>query len=140
LESSPTKKHSSSFLSDESSLPILQSWISHSDASFHRFDPEEAAEIRHALLTWYYEHRRKLPWRGDAPPYDGSTAGINSNNNNNSNSTDNTNTINRSKKQKAKTVLKNENNHSHAQIEQSAYGTWVSEIMLQQTRVEAVIP
>ena len=31
-------------------------------------------------------------------------------------------------------------NNDHKKIEISAYGIWVSEIMLQQTRVEAVIP
>ena len=30
---------------------------------------EEVWAIRQALLAWYRAHRRKLPWRGDPPPY-----------------------------------------------------------------------
>lgn len=59
---------------------ILYQWACHDDASFHNFSPEEASEIRESLLDWYRDNRRKLPWRGDPPPYDGSTAGVNSNN------------------------------------------------------------
>ena len=47
----------------------------------------ELPRLRHALLGWYEEHRRELPWRADADPY----------------------------------------------------RVWVSEIMLQQTRVAAVL-
>jgi A/G-specific adenine glycosylase len=49
--------------------------------------PAALRKLRHALLTWYEEHRRELPWRRDADPY----------------------------------------------------RVWVSEIMLQQTRVAAVV-
>src|SRR5664279_3557179 len=49
--------------------------------------PAAIRKLRHALLTWYEEHRRELPWRRDADPY----------------------------------------------------RVWVSEIMLQQTRVAAVM-
>ena len=49
--------------------------------------PAAVRKLRHALLTWYDEHRRELPWRRDA----------------------------------------------------DAYRVWVSEIMLQQTRVAAVV-
>jgi A/G-specific adenine glycosylase len=49
--------------------------------------PAALRKLRHALLTWYEEHRRELPWRRDAHPY----------------------------------------------------RVWVSEIMLQQTRVAAVM-
>src|ERR1022692_4043368 len=59
--------------------------------SSHRMDqrltPAALRKLRHALLTWYEEHRRELPWRCDADPY----------------------------------------------------RVWVSEIMLQQTRVAAVV-
>ena len=53
----------------------------------HRLTPAALRKLRHALLTWYDEHRRELPWRRDADPY----------------------------------------------------RVWVSEIMLQQTRVAAVL-
>ncbi|CAB9522565.1 Adenine DNA glycosylase [Seminavis robusta] len=102
--------------SDSSSRGLYQQWISHNDAAFHHFTPEEAVQIRQALLAWYRQHRRKLPWRGDAPPFDGSTS--------------NTNT-----KKDSATY-----NQNATQIPPTPYGVWVSEIMLQQTRVEAVIP
>jgi A/G-specific adenine glycosylase len=31
--------------------------------------PAALRKLRHALLTWYDEHRRELPWRSDAAPY-----------------------------------------------------------------------
>mmetsp|Transcript_15517 Transcript_15517/g.19926 ORF Transcript_15517/g.19926 Transcript_15517/m.19926 type:complete len:175 (-) Transcript_15517:575-1099(-) len=57
------------------------------------------------LISWYRKNRRRLPWRGDEPPYGVSV--------------------------KEAPVVKNE--------KVGAYGTWVSEVMLQQTRVETVI-
>ena len=67
------------------------------------------------------------------------------NNNGNSNNESNGGASNNSKKKKAKTTtatttIKHYNKDAIKHYEQSAYGTWVSEIMLQQTRVEAVIP
>lgn len=52
----------------------------------------DKAFIQPALLSWYRQNRRKMPWRGD-----------------------------------------------QTSISPSAYGTWISEVMLQQTRVETVI-
>jgi hypothetical protein len=122
----PTKEN------DDSTL--LQDWIHHQDASYHHFSKTEATEIRQALLTWYRANRRKLPWRGDPPPYDGSTAGIN-----------NGKKIQPDAAQSSiesfgKTVKKEEQQATTSMIPVSGYGVWVSEIMLQQTRVEAVIP
>lgn len=130
---------------------ILYKWASHDDASFHNFTQDEATNIRNALLSWYRANRRSLPWRGDAPPFDGSTAGVNNSKSNK-----------KSKKQKnqpsitsslATTKQPNskecQTKDEEAQIELissdealpiTPYGVWVSEIMLQQTRVEAVIP
>ncbi|KAE9040009.1 hypothetical protein PR001_g1753 [Phytophthora rubi] len=39
------------------------------DASRHDFQPQELLATRTELLAWYDAHRRKLPWRGDPPPY-----------------------------------------------------------------------
>ena len=64
-------------------LPRLQS----THRMDHRLTPAALRKLRHALLTWYDEHRRELPWRSDADPY----------------------------------------------------RVWVSEVMLQQTRVAAVV-
>merc|ERR1711982_171182 len=58
---------------------LLESWGKHNSKEYHNFSKDEALQIRNALLQWYRKNRRKLPWRGDCPPYDGSTAGINDN-------------------------------------------------------------
>lgn len=186
---------------------LYNDWINHSDETFHHFSSKEASEIRQALLTWYRQHRRKLPWRGDAPPFDGSTAGIATATNTkkqknqrqqqktkeprNGETTDETTPKKQSNitsfftstspaalssnkkattspstrnKDKALPIPDLEQSTSKLQkgnpdeidvenesplprddstdgaIPVSAYGVWVSEIMLQQTRVEAVIP
>ena len=99
------------------SYPHLSSFLTHSSAAYHAELP--AKEIRAALLTWYADNRRRLPWRGDAPPYNGSTAAT-------------------AKAAQASAAAAAAVDQPAAPV--SAYGTWVSEIMLQQTRVEAVIP
>jgi hypothetical protein len=135
-----------SSVSKESSTTLLHDWIAHSDASYHHFSKSEAAEIREALLTWYRGKRRKLPWRGDPPPYDGSTAGINNNKNKPkdakpSTQSDITSFFQTSKQPKQEEAeSKTDTNPEEKGIPASGYGVWVSEIMLQQTRVEAVIP
>merc|ERR1712161_95918 len=53
------------------------------------FTEKEATDIRSALLEWYTKNRRKLPWRGDPPPFDGSTMGINNNKKKNKKKIDN---------------------------------------------------
>jgi A/G-specific adenine glycosylase len=135
---------------NSTSSQLLQDWIDHDEASFHHFSPETAVIIRNALLEWYKGNRRKLPWRGDPPPYDGSTAGINNgkavkkekmDTKKQANITNffatSSSTTQSSKKQKdeEQPVLE-----SREAIPLTGYGVWVSEIMLQQTRVEAVIP
>eukprot|EP00510_Aplanochytrium_minuta_P005427 CAMPEP_0184014322 /NCGR_PEP_ID=MMETSP0954-20121128/5568_1 /TAXON_ID=627963 /ORGANISM="Aplanochytrium sp, Strain PBS07" /LENGTH=172 /DNA_ID=CAMNT_0026294737 /DNA_START=164 /DNA_END=682 /DNA_ORIENTATION=- len=61
-------------------------------------------DFQEDLLHWYHVSRRKLPWRGDIPPY---------------------------------SVNKTPTSDRHVVV--NPYATWVSEIMLQQTRVETVI-
>jgi A/G-specific adenine glycosylase len=135
-----------SSVSKESSTTLLQDWIAHSDASYHHFSKSEATEIREALLTWYRGNRRKLPWRGDPPPYDGSTAGINNTKNKPkdakpSKQSDIKNFFQTSKQPKQEEKeSKTDTAPEEKGIPMSSYGVWVSEIMLQQTRVEAVIP
>lgn len=146
---------------------ILWKFATHTNESYHYFQPKEAEAIRICLLEWYRANRRKLPWRGDVGPFDGSTAGINNNSNKNNS--------NKSSKRKAKdlksdksqksiksffntTRVKMEENRNNIDeidneveiancddkkkniITITGYSVWVSEIMLQQTRVEAVIP
>jgi hypothetical protein len=155
---------SSSSRGSTKQLSLLQNWMDHDDASFHHFSPEMAETIRSALLEWYKGNRRKLPWRGDSPPFDGSTAGINNGkkkaavqkkqaldikNKNQANITNffattstsstTTTTATPSKKQE-KDETQQVLEPQEAAIPMTGYGVWVSEIMLQQTRVEAVIP
>lgn len=68
-------------------------------------------EIRNVLITWYSKNRRKLPWRGDLDD-EGSNNEL-----------------------LLETIVQKQDRKSRV----SAYGTWVSEIMCQQTKVETVI-
>ena len=144
----PPKTSSSLFATTtDSSLALLQSWANHSHADYHNFTEEEANGIRSALLGWYAGNRRKLPWRGDPPPFDGSASGINSKKKRNSVKQNDQPSITSffSKSQEANGI-KSEPNETASQsslqqaVPITGYGVWVSEIMLQQTRVEAVIP
>jgi A/G-specific adenine glycosylase len=121
---------------NNSNSQLLQSWLTHNHHSYHLsfLSPSKAYAIRRSLINWYRSNRRKLPWRGDVGPYDGSTAGFGEKKRSNGSGGDIRNFFagTKSKKDDLK-----DNLQSH---EVSAYGVWVSEIMLQQTRVEAVIP
>ncbi len=107
----------------QSAYPALTAFLEHSTEDYHLELPNE--EIRSALLEWYEQNRRRLPWRGDPPPYNGSTAGINS-------------ATGRAAAAQAAAAPPASAAPPAAPV--SAYGVWVSEIMCQQTRVEAVIP
>ncbi len=132
---------------------LLHSWAEHTQDSFHDFSPEEARVIRRALLSWYEKNRRKLPWRGDPPPYNGSTA--KSKNSVKSIETlkvkggsdiraffspkrDYESFLDDDAEEEKQETAPHEINDKLTKV--TAYGVWVSEIMLQQTRVEAVIP
>ena len=167
----------------DSTVSELDQFATHTSVDYHHLSPTDAAAIRQALLDWYRPNRRKLPWRGDPPPYDGSTAGINVGNGKSANGSkrpvgkkkdtkdEKQPTISRffaakagtkkgsatkqgqdegdtsSTSSTAATTLSSSASSSTITSDDelppqqiSAYGTWVSEIMLQQTRVEAVIP
>ena len=115
---------------------LLYEWAAHETEEYHRFTPENAKAIREALLTWYGTNRRKLPWRGDAPPYDGSTAADNKKIKQDKNQS----TVKSFFLPKSKVKIEQTDSSPGAIIPVSGYSVWVSEIMLQQTRVEAVIP
>ena len=154
---------------------MLEKWATHSHHSYHDFSLDEATEIRTVLLDWYRTNRRRLPWRGDPPPYDGSTAGVNAasgsgiggsqlRNKLKSDLPKNQPSISKffeakptsnpgergvglkKEEKKEGEVRGNEAGSSSVgaaaatAFPVTAYGVWVSEIMLQQTRVEAVIP
>ena len=99
--------------------PALRAFLEHSSEEYHLEGPTD--EMRAALLEWYGQNRRKLPWRGDPPPYNGSTAGINS--------------ARAASAPAAPAAPASTPATPVAPV--SAYGVWVSEIMCQQTRVEA---
>ncbi|KAG6616814.1 A/G-specific adenine glycosylase [Phytophthora cinnamomi] len=126
------------------------------DASRHDFRPRELLATRTELLAWYDAHRRKLPWRGDPPPY----------------VTTATHTIQKKQvaakrgalaaflKQEGETAPEPEQVEADSSCKEeepavagdsgerggelrprkvAPYETWVSEIMLQQTRVDTVV-
>ena len=182
--------------SNNSNVELLEEWIQHSHHSYHLdtfLSPDQAYKIRVALVKWYRANRRKLPWRGDEGPYDGSTAGYGTASSSSSAAAASnkkrkassksaaaeanpendirsffTASSTKEKKQTAKksktaslrdeeekkeeeetnensssdaaTTATTTSNHNTTKREVTAYGVWVSEIMLQQTRVEAVIP
>ena len=158
---------------DDADDSELDRFATHTSVDYHHLSPSNAAAVRQALLDWYRPNRRKLPWRGDPPPYDGSTAGINGGNGKQAKKAEQKTadekqpSISKYFAAKKATAPKRENGDNDANDDTSstlaraasssaasdqesndaaspqtisAYGTWVSEIMLQQTRVEAVIP
>ncbi len=107
--------------------------------------------MRRALLTWYDSNRRRLPWRGDAPPFTGSGARSEvEKRRDRSLSGRSQPTLTAMFKPKAAAKPSEQDGKAAdaapaaapaaPPVPRSGYATWVSEIMLQQTRVEAVIP
>jgi A/G-specific adenine glycosylase len=107
-------------------------------------------DIRSALLRWYRAQRRQLPWRGDPPPWSERKTKHQSNC---------ANIQGRDEQPSSERFFKNlrpSTGHRPIVIDLdndfidiskpeeifplSAYGVWVSEVMLQQTQVEVVIP
>ena len=126
----------------KSSYSLLDEWLSHDSVDFHRFSAQEAGDIRENLLSWYDKNRRKLPWRGDPPPWVGSTVNFGKED-----------ATSKCKQGRIKDYFQPTLNASFSNqsdqksddkdlsaFDVTAYGVWVSEIMLQQTRVDAVIP
>eukprot|EP01083_Nonionella_stella_P193847 715450_1 len=137
--------------------------------SYHEFTEEETHSIRTKLTAWYHANRRKLPWRGDKPPYGNASTSFQANNsmeppkkkrkltkhNHNSKQKQtqllsyfkpNTTHHNSDSKKSANNTKRHTKNtsHKHKEINESmlnitAYHVWISEIMLQQTKVETVI-
>jgi A/G-specific adenine glycosylase len=159
---SRTDKKQKSATSD---IDLLQKWIEHDNHTYHVdtfLSTSQAYQIRTRLVSWYRANRRQLPWRGDLGPYDGSTVGYAAsasstvaskgkkkkgckNDDGGNNGKDirsffgGASKVKREETTAAATTTNNEPKEENKR-EVSAYGVWVSEIMLQQTRVEAVIP
>ncbi|EEC45437.1 predicted protein [Phaeodactylum tricornutum CCAP 1055/1] len=125
---------------------FLKSWLLHNENEFHSFSKDEADAIRESLLVWYRSNRRKLPWRGDEPPWGGSTiafaakASAVSSNKKQASLKEffATSVVNLSATKRDEDVDAPDDHKKSFPV--TAYGVWVSEIMLQQTRVEAVVP
>ena len=128
-------------------IQLLEKWIKHDDHSFHfaHLSEQRSYEIRVALVSWYRQNRRKLPWRGDEGPFDGSTVGFasRSNSKRKGDGGDIRSFFDASSSKKMKTGQGSKGQSLEARqvaTPVTPYSVWVSEIMLQQTRVEAVIP
>ena len=50
--------------------------------AYHKYTKQELDSIQTKLTEWYNKNRRKLPWRGDKPPYGNDSLSINENMNN----------------------------------------------------------
>ena len=114
-------------------LPDIEDCILVTEADYSTasdlFEKGQIEEIRTKLLAWYDKNRRKLPWRGDKPPYGKKVA----------------------KKEVAffsspectgidTSAATDPSKFKAVQTQRvPPYYTWVSEIMCQQTRVETVI-
>jgi len=92
-------------------------------ASYHEFSSTETTLIQTELTLWFRNHRRKLPWRGDKGPFGNAEL-----------------TERARKKRKLNPEKVAPESTKEISVEKvSGYGVWVSEIMLQQTRVETVV-
>ncbi|KAK8809643.1 hypothetical protein WA158_000586 [Blastocystis sp. Blastoise] len=124
--------------------------------SFHNFTEEEIKEIAECLSVWYQQNRRHLPWRGDKPPYTMYGNAVENIKKNNSKklgqktlqsfftpveSADKIKKENGDHETKSEELKDNANQDiSDDLLTVTPYHVWVSEIMLQQTRVDTVIP
>ena len=130
--------HNNKLLEEGSSHLLLEAWIRHDSIDFHKFGDEKAEVIRERLLNWYDSNRKTLPWRGDCPPWEGSTANFGKKDAQKGNNQRNIKEFFAAAEAPVATAQKSPGELSAFPV--SAYGVWVSEIMLQQTRVEAVVP
>ncbi|CAH0517261.1 unnamed protein product [Peronospora belbahrii] len=124
------------------------------ESTRHEFKSHELLTTRTELLDWYDMHRRKLPWRGDPPPYV-TTAIHTSQKKTNKNDDAGKQTgldaflkvlVKEEPEQESEQEQDDNKNEAAANNVRKAtamkvkpYETWVSEIMLQQTRVDTVV-
>ncbi|CEM23443.1 unnamed protein product [Vitrella brassicaformis CCMP3155] len=109
---------------------------------YHHLGRADREGIRKGLLDWFRANRRHLPWRGDPPPYGHRT-------------------VTRQKSDKSQPTIQqffkqrqappapdpapppnsspSPSAPTNVSASVSAYGVWVSEVMLQQTQVATVI-
>eukprot|EP01084_Bolivina_argentea_P134314 236941_1 len=131
------------------------------NSDYHSLSKQEIQLIRTKLTAWYNTNRRKLPWRGDKPPYGNESITHNNlvepphkkrklSTSTSTHKQKQTQLSSYFKFQKKPISTSNSDSKSkptqskHEQITESmlnitAYNIWISEIMLQQTKVETVI-
>ncbi|KAG7377106.1 hypothetical protein PHYPSEUDO_012156 [Phytophthora pseudosyringae] len=117
------------------------------DAARHDFNPQELVATRTELLAWYDAHRRKLPWRGDPAPY--LTTATHTSQKKQEKAAAKTTALDAFlKTEETEDVQSDEVQEEAAAADGDSaakprkvapYETWVSEIMLQQTRVDTVV-
>lgn len=136
----------------------FQSKMCISDKSF-RFTSVEVSACRTKLLMWYVANRRPLPWRGDAFEVvmaararsgvksegeirndEGENTTVAQEENDLENSEEYDIDEERGELTASLISLATSIDKVYVTPPKSAYGTWVSEIMLQQTRVDTVVP
>ena len=109
----------------------------------------EVASFRRQLLSWYAASRRRLPWRGDPAPWSESKArkvavSPVTRVKLDSRAADVFPTLRaRDEQREGRLVIDLEDEKDEVATKfmvPCAYGVWVSEVMLQQTQVEVVIP
>lgn len=123
----------------------------------HDLRPTERSNVRAELLRWYDAHRRKLPWRGDAPPF--LSTATHTKQRAAVAMTTASGTLDaffkreapqdepiRSEEQQCDELQVKKESEATSEVQEvqqrrkvSPYETWVSEIMLQQTRVDTVV-
>ncbi|CBJ29881.1 conserved unknown protein [Ectocarpus siliculosus] len=69
--SPPKPLGAASYFDDIEELPaaFVRDYRQHQAVTYHAFTAEEVTMVRQGLLSWYDETRRRLPWRGDPPPW-----------------------------------------------------------------------
>lgn len=114
----------------------IEDYLNHTE-DFHAFTEEEIKEVTDRIVQWYQKNRRKLPWRGDQPPYS-KTADVKTSSKTSKNQSSLTNFFT-SKKRKVESKSETVQEYDFVKNGITGYTEYVSEIMLQQTRVDTVI-
>ena len=118
-----------------SMLPDIEDYESHSN-EFHSFSEGDLKAVVEGIVKWYQINRRKLPWRGDQPPYS-KTVDTKTNSKRDGKQMEMTSFF--VKKRPKVEAKKSELEYEFVKDGITAYTEYVSEVMLQQTRVDTVI-
>ena len=114
----------------------IEDYVDHDD-SFHTFTEQELEEITRRIEEWYRSNRRRLPWRGDQPPYS-KTAEVKTTAKRDSKQSSVTSFF-AAKRKRVDPQPEEKKTYDFVKEGITGYSEFVSEIMLQQTRVDTVI-